>query len=369
MEIAPALQNVPFLMPFYIPDGYFDTLSSIIMERVKIETTEELSVLLNGISKENLYKIPEGYFENLSGEIISKLHLSVTDELPANLLSTSRENIYQVPDGYFEKLPSIIWDSVSEQDLELKFSKANVYVTLTGYFESLPTIVLDRIAEQNLESKFSKENVYSAPANYFDNLSNNILDKINKEQEASIPQGYFESLPDLMLNKIKGLEVKEELEEVAPFLNTISKKPVNHIPEGYFGNLGAKPGEKEQAQTKVVSIKKKSAWFTYVAAACLLGVIAFTALKLNTKTNSETTGLAQIPLVDTTVKINDELAKVDDAAIESYLKANELVADAFVVNSHPVKDEDIESFLKEFSEEELQQYLKTEGEAPMVTNN
>jgi hypothetical protein len=67
-------------MPQDVPQGYFDTLSDNILSKIKAqqniqtatEELSELSPLLAGLSKANLYEVPVGYFENLSAGITEK---------------------------------------------------------------------------------------------------------------------------------------------------------------------------------------------------------------------------------------------------------------------------------------------------------
>lgn len=335
-ETAPFLMKATFEMPNHVPFGYFEKLPTIILALARQQESDYLPFVLATASKANIQWVPEGYFDNLSNEIKSKIGLPSADE--TLLARASKENVYYLP---------------------------------VGYFETLAENVLGKIKNETYRVNRTEEDSYSVPEGYFDELPSKILARINQEQEQSVPAGYFESFPEVVMSKIKEQEVQNELEGIAPILNTISKKPLHFVPEGYFENLSAEPSKQEEVQTKVLSIKKKSTWLTYVAAACILAVIAFTALKLNNQSNSHTPDLANtvIPVVDTTIKINEALAKVDDATIEDYLHKNELVADAFILNGHPVKDEDIQSFLKEFSDEELQQYLQNEGEISTTNNN
>src|SRR5215212_6816430 len=87
-------------------------------------------------------------------------------------------------------------------------------------------------------AKISKMNVYSVPASYFNSLSEEIINEINLYKERaynfpsstpfSIPEKYFENLSEVILQKVtmhrRSNEVVEEMEELAPLLNTISRK-------------------------------------------------------------------------------------------------------------------------------------------------
>jgi hypothetical protein len=75
-ETAPNLAGFDAQLPFRVPTGYFDTLPSLILSRIKAESAgsarEELEIispLLDGISKKMPFATPEGYFENLTPTI------------------------------------------------------------------------------------------------------------------------------------------------------------------------------------------------------------------------------------------------------------------------------------------------------------
>lgn len=64
----------PSKVPFFVPAGYFDRLSSQIMQKVIGQSVQkeiymelaEIAPLLNTISRSATYSVPDGYFENLT---------------------------------------------------------------------------------------------------------------------------------------------------------------------------------------------------------------------------------------------------------------------------------------------------------------
>lgn len=75
-ELASLSQDVaklPKSNPFSLPQDYFDSFSTRLMETILNEGSEqdliELSPLLKSLKHENPYTIPEGYFNNLKVEI------------------------------------------------------------------------------------------------------------------------------------------------------------------------------------------------------------------------------------------------------------------------------------------------------------
>jgi hypothetical protein len=87
-EIAPVLgESSALRMPYSLPAGYFEGLTRILMERIRLEgysQTEitrdnqemssrqeiaEISGLLAGLQQKNPYRVPEGYFQSLNHPI------------------------------------------------------------------------------------------------------------------------------------------------------------------------------------------------------------------------------------------------------------------------------------------------------------
>jgi hypothetical protein len=112
-------------LTFSVPEGYFDGFAENLLNRIKAgqgvgwtnsgtETRvklgamgelEELSPLLNSISREMPYETPKGYFASLS------------PILP--ILAEVRENpVYTVPEGYFEGLAREIIEKVQEKSIK-----------------------------------------------------------------------------------------------------------------------------------------------------------------------------------------------------------------------------------------------------------
>ena len=117
--ISQAVANLGTQMPYTVPDGYFDTLSDVILARV-IAGSGEDSAITSVVGKSTPFEVPEGYFENLSTSILSKIksqkEQSVSEELKELspfLASISKQNVYTVPEGYFELMPLQIAEKTS----------------------------------------------------------------------------------------------------------------------------------------------------------------------------------------------------------------------------------------------------------------
>lgn len=97
---------------YEVPGGYFEGLPDAILNRIRStrdtsarEETATLSPLLAGISREMPYAVPTGYFETLTTGL-----QAITAEDPESdiLLLAERQMPYEVPDGYFALLPEQI---------------------------------------------------------------------------------------------------------------------------------------------------------------------------------------------------------------------------------------------------------------------
>ena len=108
-----------------VPNGYFDDLANNIIQKIKTqqpaatnETGDGFSVLLNNISRENIFKIPANYFDSLGADVLSKINAleNNTDDLQhiAPLLySLSKENLGEIPTGYFDNLSATILKKIA----------------------------------------------------------------------------------------------------------------------------------------------------------------------------------------------------------------------------------------------------------------
>src|SRR5687767_4394091 len=89
-------------------------------------------------------------------------------------------------------------------------SRDNVFPLPHGYFEAFPSLMLARIQAENADFG-SKAVPFALPSGYFEGFAAGVMQRINKEQT-----------------------VAQELEMLAPLLNSISREPVYKVPEGYF---------------------------------------------------------------------------------------------------------------------------------------
>ncbi|MGN6293643.1 MAG: hypothetical protein ACTHMV_12940 [Chitinophagaceae bacterium] len=102
-------------MGYQVPEGYFESLASHILQRIKAmeavtpdEELAHLSPLLAGISRQSPYTVQADYFTSLDPSIAFYEGMSAEEELEqiSPLLGgLSKQHPFTVPEGYFENPP------------------------------------------------------------------------------------------------------------------------------------------------------------------------------------------------------------------------------------------------------------------------
>jgi hypothetical protein len=117
--ISPAVANLSFRMPFYVPEGYFENFPHQLFDLIKnenvIETEKEEKATFDSKSPIlSPFSVPEGYFDGLSANILSKIketeHESVSAELQRispRLADLERKVPFSLPENYFNDLDII----------------------------------------------------------------------------------------------------------------------------------------------------------------------------------------------------------------------------------------------------------------------
>lgn len=122
-ELSPALAALEKINVFTVPAGFFDHLSADILMGIENEYG------LNKNTVTDAAAVPEGYFESLSGTILNKIKALETEDaateiraLSPMLYSIQNENVFEVPHGYFENLSDGILDKVKPEAKVVKLS-------------------------------------------------------------------------------------------------------------------------------------------------------------------------------------------------------------------------------------------------------
>lgn len=218
-----------------------------------------------------------------------------------------------------------------------------------------------------LVASIGSGNPYRVPAGYFEMLPAQLVQQVSgdsvvfgdKQPVFAVPEGYFDGLAGQILNRVKQQKpqtVQEELAELAPLLNTISREPVYQVPEGYFESLELTvPLKLARPSARVFSFKSTKRIFQYAVAACTAGILMFGAYMF---TMQNTMGISYKEAK--TMNVAAELSEVKEEDINKYL--NETPVVGYAVNNG-TEDLDVEQFLEITSDQEINEYLE-ETEEP-----
>ncbi len=208
-------------------------------------------------------------------------------------------------------------------------NNAMVYTLPNGYFNGLSEAILTQISAENLPKIAAP---FTVPQDYFNTLSNNVLAAISKEVTSKN-------------------EVIEELETIAPLLNTINKSAVYTVPAEYFTSF--KPViATSTTKGKLVSMASFRRKLLYVAAACVIGLIAVGAFVFSNKT--EKIDYAAYKKIDVNTTINT----ISNEELINYLENVNSITNSNSLTTIDVKLPDINDHIETIPEEELKQYLK-----------
>jgi len=317
---------------------------------------------------------------NAKNEILEELKL-----LSAVVNDISRETPYRVPAGYFDGFPALMLSLTgeaagaegpffaTEKDKPLTFSVPE------GYFEGFAQGVLDRIRAGDQITDPRQELAQLSP----------LLNGISRILPYQTPEGYFEELSPIM----------------AP-LAEVREKPLYSVPEGYFENLAveilsklspAKVNEPAPVVSEpmipapVISMNRKSpmnsgkrSLWKYSAAAVVAGLI-FTIgwLRLHTPTNAHHPAAPVVDVASNLVKISDQDLQnflddqndqviVDDNSRDDNSRDDNNPTATEPMNSTAtldITDSDVKSLLGDVPDGELKLYMEEHGGANDIATN
>jgi hypothetical protein len=211
-------------------------------------------------------------------------------------------------------------------------------------------------------------NPFVVPEGYFSTLPDALFEKIRLESFLTnpsvnayeVPAGYFEELPEKVLSTIKSdiavTAITEELDEVAPFLNTINRKEIYTVPAGYFAEADFSTAvQTVKNETKVVRFARRG--MQYAAAALIAGILV-TGAFLYTESNH--TNAEKNEYLD----VSSGLNTVSEMELVTYLDNPEHFVAAPAATSLASETDlvDVKNNIQRLSDEELTQYLKENAE-------
>lgn len=211
---------------------------------------------------------------------------------------------------------------------------------------------------------------YKVPVGYFDAFSEMILERIsiglpNKVHVFKVPENYFEQLPDAILRAVRHTEVSDELQEIAPFLQSIPKTnpyQTNTVP---VIDIQAMIAEKKVLTDtgKVIAMPafRKSTWTRFAAAAVMIGVLVTAAFIYNGNRTNESVNTDQYAQMD----VSNEISKLSEDELTNYLSSAEKLVIASADRESLQIDElpDVNDHLNDMSDDELKQYLQESTES------
>lgn len=210
---------------------------------------------------------------------------------------------------------------------------------------------------------------YRIPVGYFDGLSELIMERVlvdlpGKSQVYTVPHHYFNRLPNNILRAIRHAEVSDELREVAPFLQTLSKKDPYHTPAMPEVNIRAIIEVKKESESgKVIAMptKRKALWIRYAAAAVMVGVLVTASFIYN----SNQTLTSFDPVTYAQIDVSNEISKLSEDELTNYLSSAENLMVTTADKESLLIDElpDVNDHLDYMSDDELNQYLQESTES------
>lgn len=147
-QISEVVAKINPVVPYQVPEVYFETLSSVIMARIAAGGQEENS-LLQVAGKQMPQDVPAGYFDTLSDSILAKVKAqpeqTANEELAALsplLAGISKGNVYEVPVGYFDSVADAVNRQINEETkvvslfsrrLLIRYAAAAVVFTMIAF--------------------------------------------------------------------------------------------------------------------------------------------------------------------------------------------------------------------------------------------
>lgn len=203
-DISPILAGIEKRNVFSVPEGYFDTLT---VDLLKVADTRGKAG----------FTVPLGYFENLTSNILNKIK-AVDDpaqelrELSPMLYSVQNENVFTVPSGYFNQLEDAILENVLPKQAKVVSIKKNfvwkyaVAAVMTGVIGLSSLMIFTK--SENI-SRTENITSYTELAAQFKNESQ-INDGIAKLSDDEII-GFLETTTNVADNETltQGIEDKE----------------------------------------------------------------------------------------------------------------------------------------------------------------
>ncbi|MEO6582788.1 MAG: hypothetical protein ABIO05_00600 [Ferruginibacter sp.] len=178
--------------------------------------------------------------------------------------------------------------------------------------------------------------VYDVPDGFFTHLSNNIIENIkrgvalekNIASPYSVPTDYFTNLAGNIIAQVKEnmQSAATEIKALSPALSATGNDNVFTVPRNYFNTLAEEIVAQVTIPAKVVSMKPRSLFVRYAAAAVITGILGLSTFSIfNNKTTDRdkignSVAISRGQQIIASNSFDKVLATVSDEEIEQYLK-------------------------------------------------
>lgn len=130
-ELSPLIAGMEKLNVFTVPEGYFETLSDDILTGIAIENGTVAGRLSGSFSAD----VPVGYFDALADNILNRIRSQKEESAPDELrvlspmlYSIQNENVFEVPRGYFDSLSDTILAQVIPQQTKVVIMRSRTFI-------------------------------------------------------------------------------------------------------------------------------------------------------------------------------------------------------------------------------------------------
>ena len=222
------------------------------------------------------------------------------------------------------------------------------------------------------------QNTYLVPEGYFESFAMQVLSRIKidetwlpglpKETPYQVPEGYFEGLQEQIMETIRQhpdyQTSEEELESISPLLNSLNKRPVYSVPDGFFENFNVTAAA-TRTSAKVIPVASRK-WFSYAAAAVITVVVVLGVFMISTN-NSKNAADRSLAKFEKEVKRIDDVKRTD--TLIDFMAAG-LNQEELATNHKKVKTDDVQKLLQDIPIDELRDFNEESKdiEDVMMTN-
>jgi hypothetical protein len=158
-ELSPIIAGIEKINVFTVPDGYFENLSVGILTGIATEKKES-DFSFSGFTGND---VPQGYFDTLADTILGKIKAQNTEDvsdelrvLSPMLYSIQGENVFEVPQGYFTGLAEAILARVKPQQTKVvaisRRSKTFIKYAIAAAFTGVMALGVFKFTNNNKDN-------------------------------------------------------------------------------------------------------------------------------------------------------------------------------------------------------------------------